>query len=180
MNVNMAMSGARLKTVMAPAIRVLRNAAPGVAAATVLAACSIAPGMRMNETPTLPTGVVKTDVERFRVQTVAKTGAPYGFAFLPDGRILITEQSGSLRVVEKGRLLPEPIADAPTGGVEGRRGQPGHNLLDVIIDPDYAHNGWIYLSSARRAKPGDPAGGAIARITRGKIRDGRWVDREEG
>lgn len=56
MNVNMTMSGARLKTVMAPAIRVLRRAVPGVAAATVLAACSIAPGMRMNETPTLPTG----------------------------------------------------------------------------------------------------------------------------
>jgi len=126
--------------------------------------------------PTLPKGVVKTDVERFRVQVVAKTGAPYGFAFLPDGRILITEQSGSLRVVQKGRLLPDPVADAPTGGVEGQRGQPGHNLLDVIIDPDYAHNRWIYLSSAHRAKSGDPSGGSIARITRGRIRGGHWVD----
>jgi glucose/arabinose dehydrogenase len=126
--------------------------------------------------PTMPKGVVKTEVERFRVQTIAKVGTPYGFAFLPDGRILITEISGSLRVVDKGRLLPDPIADAPTGGLEGQRGQPGHNLLDVIVDPDYKANGWIYLSTVRRLKNDDPGGGVIARITRGRIRDGRWVD----
>jgi glucose/arabinose dehydrogenase len=127
-------------------------------------------------TPSLPKGVLKTDVERFRVQTVAKVGAPYGFVFLPDGRILITELSGSLRVVEKGRLLPTPISDAPTGGVEGRRGQPGRNLLDVAIDPDYKHNGWIYLSTARPVKGAAGAREFTARITRGRIRDGHWVD----
>lgn len=126
--------------------------------------------------PNVPKGVVKSDVESFRIQTVAKVGTPYGFVFLPDGRILITELSGSLRVVEKGRLSPTSIADAPTGGVEGRRGQPGRNLLDVVIDPDYKHNGWIYLSSARPVN--GPAGSRqfTARITRGRIRGGQWVD----
>ena len=126
--------------------------------------------------PTAPKGVIKTDVESFRVQNVAKVGTPYGFAFLPDGRILITELSGSLRVVEKGRLSPTPIADAPTGGVEGRRGQPGRNLLDVAVDPDYKHNGWIYLSSAHPVKSAAGERHAIARITRGRIRNGHWED----
>jgi polysaccharide biosynthesis/export protein len=56
MNVNTNLSGVDLKTVMAPAVRALRHVMPGAAAAMVLAACSIAPGMRMNETPSLPTG----------------------------------------------------------------------------------------------------------------------------
>ena len=58
MHMNMTMSsGAYLKTAMAPAARVLWRALPGVAAATLLAACnSIVPGMRMDTPPTLPTG----------------------------------------------------------------------------------------------------------------------------
>lgn len=125
--------------------------------------------------PTIPKGVVKTDVENFRVQVVAQTLTPYGFAFLPDGRILITEVSGQIRVVEKGKLLPNPIIDAPTGGIEGQHGQ-GHTLLDVIIDPDYKANGWIYVSTIRRLKADDAHGGNIARITRGRIRNNRWID----
>ena len=67
---------------------------------------------------------LKTTVSGLQLSSIPDF--PYGFAFLPDGRILITEQSGSLRVVEKGRLLPDAIVDAPTGGIEGQHGQPGH------------------------------------------------------
>ena len=128
--------------------------------------------------PTLPKGAVKSDVETFRVEAVAKLETPYGLAFLPDGRILITELSGSLRVVEKGRLSPTPIAGAPTGGVEGQRGQRGRNLLDVAVDPDFKHNGWIYLSSARPVQSAKAERLFTARITRGRIRHGAWVDSE--
>ena len=127
----------------------------------------------------IPKGVVKTDVENFRVQTVARIPQGYGFAFLPDGRILVTQSSGGLRVIDHGKLLPDPIADAPTGGVEGRRDQNGRNLIDVILDPDYKHNGWIYLDTVHPVKNPPPAGTehpAGLTITRGRIRDGRWVD----
>jgi len=38
---------------------------------------------------------------------------PWSFDFLPDGRILLTERAGRLRVIENGKLRPEPIADIP-------------------------------------------------------------------
>jgi glucose/arabinose dehydrogenase len=65
---------------------------------------------------------VKTELYDFRVETVAHVGEPYGFAFLPDGRILITEVAGNLRIVDKGRLLLEPVPDAPSGNGWGCAG----------------------------------------------------------
>ena len=127
----------------------------------------------------IPKGVVKTDVANFRVQLVAQIPQGYGFAFLPDGRILVTQSSGALRVIDHGKLLPDPIAGAPTGGVEGKYDQKGRNLIDVIVDPDYRHNGLIYLDTVHPVK-NPPAAGtehpAGLTITSGHIREGRWVD----
>ena len=127
----------------------------------------------------IPKGVVKTDAANFRVEMVARIPQGYGFAFLPDGRILVTQTSGALRVIDHGKLLPDPVADAPTGGLEGRRDQKGRNLIDVIVDPDYGRNGWIYLDTVHPVKNPPPNGTehpAGLSITRGHIRGGRWVD----
>jgi glucose/arabinose dehydrogenase len=125
-----------------------------------------------------PQGIVKTELHDFRVQVVAQVGEPYGFAFLPDGRILITEVAGNLRIVEQGRLLPAPVSGAPRGNALGLRGGGGRSLLDVIIDPDYQSNGWIYLVTAHAVKNDQGKLAAGARINRGRIRDGRWVDNQ--
>jgi glucose/arabinose dehydrogenase len=131
----------------------------------------------------VPKGVVKTELYDFRVETVAQVGEPYGFAFLPDGRILITELAGNLRVVdmgrgEKARLQLEPVPDAPSGNGLGLRGGGGRSLLDVIIDPDYKSNGWIYLVTCHGVKNAQGKLDAVARINRGRIREGRWVDNQ--
>jgi glucose/arabinose dehydrogenase len=126
----------------------------------------------------VPKGVVKTELHDFRVQPVAQVGEPFGFAFLPDGRILITEVAGNLRLVDHGRLLPEPVPGAPRGNAQGLRGGGGRSLLDVILDPDYQSNGWIYLGTAHAVKDEQGKLGARATINRGRIRDGRWVDNE--
>jgi glucose/arabinose dehydrogenase len=62
-------------------------------------------------------------------------------AWLPDGRMLITEKRGTLRVVRDGRLLPEPVAGLPKSTVQGQGG-----LMDVAAHPDFAKTGWIYWS----------------------------------
>jgi glucose/arabinose dehydrogenase len=67
--------------------------------------------------------------------------APWGLDFLPDGRILVTEKAGRLRIIEKGKLLPDPVTGVPAVLDKGQGG-----LLDVAVHPDYAKNGWIYLS----------------------------------
>src|SRR5204862_6977608 len=66
---------------------------------------------------------------------------PWAIAFLPDRRLLITERPGRLRIVEKGKLLPEPVKGTPKVWEKQDGG-----LFDVEVHPDYAKNGWIYLS----------------------------------
>jgi glucose/arabinose dehydrogenase len=81
---------------------------------------------------------------------------PWGLAFLPDGRLLVTERPGRLRVVSTDGRLSEPLANVPQ---VYHRGQGG--LLDVALDPDFASNRTVYLSYA---EPGeDGAGTAVAR-----------------
>ena len=62
-------------------------------------------------------------------------------AFLPDGRLLITERPGRLRIVENGKLLPDAVKGTPKVWEKQDGG-----LLDVEVHPQYARNGWIYLS----------------------------------
>ncbi len=64
---------------------------------------------------------------------------PWSIAFLPDGRWLVTERAGSLRIIEDGKLLPKAVAGLPDVVEHGQGG-----LLDVQLHPKYAENGWIY------------------------------------
>jgi glucose/arabinose dehydrogenase len=118
-----------------------------------------------------PTGdtVVKSEEHAFRVETVAEgLETPWSIAFLPDGRMLVTEKAGRLRIVDKGTLLPEAVAGTPPVWSEGQGG-----LLDVAVHPEYARNGWIYLSFS------DPGGRhAMTKVIRGRLREGRLVDQE--
>ena len=85
---------------------------------------------------------------------------PWSMAFLPDGRMLITERAGRLRLVTKSfQLHPTPIAGLPKIKAAGQGG-----LFDVAIHPDYAVNGWIYWAYN---EPG--AGGWGTALARGKL-----------
>jgi len=126
----------------------------------------------------VPKGVVKTELHDFRVEVIAKVGEPYACALLPDGRILITEVSGNLRMIDKGRLLPDPVPGAPKGNAVGLRGGGGRSLLDVVADPDYKTNGWIYLVTAHAVKNAQGKLAAMATVNRGRIRDGRWEENQ--
>ena len=126
-----------------------------------------------------PAGIVRTVVEDFRVETVVRVGPPYAFDFLPDGTILITETAGALRVVSGGKLLPEPIAGAPSGDISGMTQWFRRANLSIAVHPDYSNNGWIYLMTARAAsKPGQDALPISVTIHRGRLADGRWTDNE--
>jgi glucose/arabinose dehydrogenase len=126
----------------------------------------------------VPKGVVKTELHDFRVETVARVGEPYAFAFLPDGRILITEFAGNLRIVDQGHLQLEPVPDAPSGNGLGLRGAGGRSLLDVMVDPDYKSNGWIYLVTCHAVKNSQGKLDGFARINRGRLREDRWVENQ--
>jgi aldose sugar dehydrogenase len=88
-----------------------------------------------------------TKAHRVHIATVTDgLEHPWGLAFLPDGRMLVTERPGRLRVVGRdGRLDPAPVAGLPQVDPQGQGG-----LLDVALHPRYASNGWIYWSYAQK------------------------------
>ncbi|HRJ73855.1 MAG TPA: PQQ-dependent sugar dehydrogenase [Terrimicrobiaceae bacterium] len=70
----------------------------------------------------------------FRVETLAEgLKNPWSVAKLPDGRYLVTEREGRLRIIANGRLLPEPVGGVPAVWANGQGG-----LLDVVLHPDHA------------------------------------------
>jgi glucose/arabinose dehydrogenase len=105
--------------------------------------------------------VVKTDEESFRVVTVVeRLEHPWGLAFLPDGRMLVTERAGRLRIVGRdGKVASQPVAGLPKIEEYGQGG-----LLDVALHPRFAENALVYLSFADR---GD--GGYGTAVLRGRL-----------
>lgn len=96
------------------------------------------------------------------VQVASGLEHPWSLAFLPDGRMLVTERPGRLRVVSLAGRLSPPIEGVPK--VHARR-QGG--LLDVVLSPDFERDSALFLSYA---EPFD--GGARAAVTRVEFADG--------
>jgi len=84
---------------------------------------------------------------------------PWNLSFLPDGAILVTERPGRLRIIRNGVLDPQPISNVPAVVARGTAG-----LFAAVPHPNFAQNGFVYLSYA---KPGD--GKSTVAITRARL-----------
>ncbi len=118
----------------------------------------------------LPTGVQHSERQDYRIEPVVEgLDVPWSLAFLPDGRILVTERVGRLRIIDHGQLLPEPVAGVPPVVVRDEAG-----LMSVVADPDFARNQWIYLSFC------DPGEGdtAMTKIVRAQLEGNRLVNEQ--
>jgi glucose/arabinose dehydrogenase len=121
--------------------------------------------------------IIKSERQTFRIEVVAPgLETPWGLAFLPDGRLLVTERPGRLRIIDKGKLLPDAVQGTPKVWERQDAG-----MLDVAIHPQYARNGWIYLAYTEvvpgyvappPAPPADPPDPAAAPGGRGRGRGG--------
>jgi len=89
--------------------------------------------------------IVKSEKQTFKMEIVARNlETPWALAFLPDGRLLITERPGRIRIVDKdGKMEPEPVKGLPKVWEKQDGG-----LFDIEVHPDYAKpgNGWLYIS----------------------------------
>jgi len=134
-------------------------------AAAWLGACASPPAHSQaprSPTPRPTEGVV-------RVETVARgLEHPWALEFLPDGRMLVTERPGRVRIVQPDGQVSPPLAGVPRVQAAGQGG-----LLDVALDPDFARNRVIYLSYA---EPGEGGGGAGTAVARARLGDGRLED----
>lgn len=126
-----------------------------VAAALLSVGLLAMPALSIAASPSVP----------YRIETVAEGLVhPWALASLPDGRLLVTERPGRLRVLAPvagggHALRAEPVAGLPPIFVRGQSG-----LFDVLVDPGFADNGFIYLSFAH----GTPAANHL-RVVRARF-----------
>jgi glucose/arabinose dehydrogenase len=113
------------------------------------------------------------------VETIASGIAnPWALAFLPDGRMLVTERPGRLRIVTREGALSPPVAGVPSVSASGQGG-----LLDVILDRNYAQTRMIYFCFAEPASGGSRTSMAAAKlIDEGtpRLDDVKIIFRQEG
>lgn len=98
-----------------------------------------------------PTGAANSDETllqtrdpRFRVETVASgLEVPWAFAFLPNGSILFTERPGRVRIIENGKLGPDPVYVVPDVEPSSESG-----LMDLSLHPNFSNNNFVYMAYA--------------------------------
>jgi glucose/arabinose dehydrogenase len=114
---------------------------------------------------------VQTERHTLSLETISEgLNHPWGIAFLPSGDMLVTERSGTLNIItQDGKKTP--IQGTPEVVAKSQGG-----LLDVNIDPNYADNGWVYISYSEP----DPDGGKgnSTAVMRGKIDGDKWTEGE--
>lgn len=105
-------------------------------------------------------------VRPIRISATTGLNQPWSMAFLPDGRILVTERPGRLRVVRNGVLDPTPVAGVPAVAAQGLAG-----LMDVALHPRFTENAFVYLTYHKPVAPADAGrgGGAAGPVGAGTI-----------
>src|ERR671929_1949036 len=111
-------------------------------AAVSFASCASPPSQGQAQAPRSPKPPPTEGV--VRAETVARgLEHPWALEFLPDGRMLVTERPGRIRIVDTHGAVSEPLAGVPEVYAHGQGG-----LLDVALDPRFAENRLVYLSYA--------------------------------
>ncbi len=151
---------------------ILDDESIGALADYIIEAQDISPTERRN----IPDQIQTKDYV-LTVETVVETGleVPWAIEFVDEDHALISERGGQLTWLINGILdtarikgLPVPHTASSTGG-----------FMDIALDPDYEHNGWIYLSySHTNDDVLDKEAPALTKIVRGKIEMDQWLDQQ--
>lgn len=90
---------------------------------------------------------------------------PWAVAFLPEGRFLVTERPGRLRVIEPNGEVGEPVLGLPSIAAQGQGG-----LLDVLLDTDFVNNSTLYFCFSEPGQVGNSTALAKARLSPDRLR----------
>lgn len=132
-------------------------------AAVLLAACN-SPGTAAKTTAdtlstsaSMPSAPANDADKPFATTAVADFNEPWAMTFMPDGRLLVTEKKGALKLLDIGSGKVGDVSGVPSVDYGGQGG-----LGDVVLHPQFASNGMLYLSFVE-AGDGDTRGAAVAR-----------------
>jgi glucose/arabinose dehydrogenase len=126
------------------------------------------PTLKLDRIPSLPAFAGQTragaaDNSDFQVELLVSTlDKPWALAFLPDGEILINEQTGRMRILDSHGVLSAPLAGLPEISQVGWAG-----LFDLALDPDFVSNHWVYFSFS--GMPEYPEGENVPQVARGRL-----------
>lgn len=95
---------------------------------------------------------------------------PWAMAFLPDGRMLITEKAGQLRIATPDGRLSAPLAGLPAVAATGQCG-----LLDVVLDPQFSENRRLFFTFAEPGTGGNSTAVGSARLVDDQLREVRTL-----
>ncbi|HVY42801.1 MAG TPA: PQQ-dependent sugar dehydrogenase, partial [Hyphomicrobiaceae bacterium] len=144
-----------------------------VGSAVILVVLAASAAAAQTRAPALPMSAIK-------VESVARgLNHPWGLQFLPDGRLIVTERSGSIRIVTRSGQLSEPLAGVPKVDARGQGG-----LLDIALAPDFAGSSLVYFSYAE-PRGGGKNGTSVARArlalqgAGGRLEDVRVIFRQQ-
>ena len=133
-----------------------------LAIAVAMAACAQPSASRQPAAAPAASQAAPVASSELQVEVIASgLEHPWAVALLPDGRFLVTERPGRLRVIGTDGSVSAPLAGTPQVFAKGQGG-----LLDVVLDPDFGSNRRIWLSYAEPGD-GDTAGTAVATATLG-------------
>lgn len=126
-----------------------------------------APAAGMPSSDTYISGATPDPLAVKAVDVATGLSYPWGLAFLPDGRMLVTEKGGKLRIVTSAGVVSEPLAGLPTIAVGGQGG-----LLDVVLSPNFSADQRVYFTFTEPA----PEGGSRVAVARGVFAETRLDD----
>jgi glucose/arabinose dehydrogenase len=141
-----------------------------LAAVSAVSAQQNPPAERLPEPSAVPVlegpfEFVTAEQPRIKVEVVARgLSHPWGFSFLPDGRILVTERAGTVRVIRDGVLDPEPVLGVPDVFTGVRLA----GLMDIALHPEYGENQLVYLTYSKPSTQDGRQGARVA-IARGRF-----------
>ncbi len=115
-------------------------------------------------------GQISADSSKFTVEKLYEDFSnPWGMAWLPDGRMLVTERAGEILVFKNDKYTGQKLVGVPKVFNDGQGG-----LLDIKTHPDYKKNKWIYISYSKPVE-----GGATTAIMRFKLQGNQLTEKKD-
>lgn len=139
--------------------------------------------LAVRKSPDLAKGKIEKPMQlstkhyKLKIERLVTTGIdrPWGITFVDAKRALITGNKGELRWMVDGKLDTQKVIGIPKSYASDQVG----GMLDVISDPEYLKNGWVYLAySHNPANSMDKRTPGMTKVVRGKVKDHQWVDEQ--